>query len=469
MWLNQWILDHFDWLFSSVTFFCVLLVIIIYLSPIGKVKIGGSQAIPLLNKWKWFSITLCTTIATGILLWGAAEPLYHVHQPPANINLGANIEAARDFAMSTMYMHWTVTPYSIYTIAALMFALMYYNKNQPLSVSSCIYPIIGKYSFGFLGTLLNVVCLFALVAGMAGSLGGGILTIAGGMNTLFGTSINHFTYAIIGVAIVLAFTVSSASGLMKGIKLLSDFNIKLFIGLSLTLFFMGPTMDIIGIGWSGFKEYIINFMQRSMNLGHQDEAWQHSWTIFYWANWLAWTPITAVFLGKISRGYTVRQFIHFNLLLPSLFSALWMMIFSGSSLFYDLQTSDHFLYSILQDKGAQNVVFAIFNQLPIGGMLSIFFLFITFLSFVTAADSNTSAMSSICTKQMSNTQEEAPIYIKISWGVIIGFVAWIMISYAGIDGLKIISTIGGFPTLFFMIIICLGFVKLILNPKLLSN
>lgn len=460
---------NFDWLFSWSTFGCVCIVIILYVSPISRVKIGGKEAKPLLTKWKWFVITICTTIATGILLWGAAEPLYHYHQPPSGLTeMEPSSEAARDFAMSTMYMHWTITPYSIYTIAALMFALMYYNLKQPFSVSSLLYPILGRKSYGALGTVINVICLFALVAGMSASLGAGIMTISGGAHTLFGTPISTLSYAIIGFLIVLSFTLSSASGLMKGIRLLSDFNIRLFIILSVFIFVLGPTYDMLSIGWIGLKDFVVNFIPRSINLTNIDKPWLQSWTVFYWANWLAWTPISAIFLGKISRGYTVRQFIQFNLLLPSLFGAIWMMIFSGITLHTESTSAQNHLFEVLQNLGEQSVIFAIFEELPLSQLISALFLFITYLSFVTAADSNTSAMSGICTKKELLSADEAPFIIKMSWGLIIGCVAWVMISYAGIDGLKIISTLGGFPALFLLIGICLGFIRLILNPKQLD-
>jgi len=152
------------------------------LSPIARIKIGGPKAVPLLSKWKWFSITLCTTVATGILLWGAAEPLFHLHDSPKGLNFEANSPEAAQFAMSTMFMHWTITPYSIYTLAGLLFALMYYNQKRAENISALLFPVLRKSNEGAIGVIMNILCLFALTAGMAASLGSGILSISGGLD-----------------------------------------------------------------------------------------------------------------------------------------------------------------------------------------------------------------------------------------------------------------------------------------------
>ena len=235
--VNSWILNHFDWLFSWTTFACILLLIAVYASPLGRIRIGGQQAVPLLSKWRLFAITLCSTIATGILFWGAAEPLFHLHDPPASLGLTGNSTAARDFAMSTMFMHWTLTPYSVYTVMGLLFALCFYNLKQPFSLAALLYPVLGKHAYGYSGNIINIICLFALVSGMAASLGAGILTISGGLNSLMGIPQSVLLYGLIAMGIALAFIISAGSGLMKGIRLLSDYNIRIFIFLSLFVFF----------------------------------------------------------------------------------------------------------------------------------------------------------------------------------------------------------------------------------------
>lgn len=184
--INNWILQSFDWLFSYVTLSLVITLVIIYFSPLGKVKIGGENAVPLLSKWKWFSITLCTTLATGILFWAVAEPMYHMTSPPTSLDLVANSLETRDFTMATMFMHWSFSPYAIYCVPSLVFALCYYNLNKPFTISSFLVPTIGQKVANKGANIIDAVALFALVAGMASSLGTGILVLSGGIEAQLG-------------------------------------------------------------------------------------------------------------------------------------------------------------------------------------------------------------------------------------------------------------------------------------------
>ncbi len=464
--VNGWILEHFDWLFNWASFLFVILLAVIYFSPFSKVKIGGAKAEPLLTKWKWFTICLCTTIATGILFWGSAEPMYHINGVPDMLNIDNRSEAAASFAMSTMFMHWTITPYAIYTVASLLFALCIYNLNQGLNLSALVFPFRGKKVNSFASSVINTIGLFALISGMAASLGTGILTIAGGLDQIFGLSSSSLVHFFIMISVVGAFTLSSSSGLMKGIRILSDYNIRAFILLFLFVAIFAPLGSIFYLGLDGITEYAASFFNRSTNIkSNLNNEWQQSWTVFYWANWLAWTPVTALFLGRISRGYSVRQFIHFNLLWPALFSGIWMTIFSGTAIVFDLEMYPGVLTDALNNKGAESVIYMIFSKLPLSSVVPVFFLIIVFISFVTAADSNTSAISSICTRNNFVKNAEGASWLKYLWGLIIGLVAFIMISTSGIDGVKILSTIGGFPVLFLMLICAIGLIRIAFFPS----
>ncbi len=462
---NSWILVHFGWLFSWGTLGFLVLLGVVYLSPLGKVTIGGKGTPTMLSRWNWFAITLCTTIATGILFWGPAEPLHHLHNPPAGLGLEPASDEAAVFSMSTLLMHWTLTPYAIYTIAALVFSLAYYNLKQPFSLGAMLFPLGGKHARGWLAKLVDVICLYGLVAGMAASLGTGLLSITGGLDRVFNTGQPGWLLAVVAVAIVLTFVLSSASGLMKGIRWLSQLNTWGFMILALFVLLAGPTRNILQLGGAGFVDYAQHFFPRSAGLDTGlDQAWQGSWTVFYWANWLAWAPISAIFLGQLARGYSVRDFIHFNLLLPSLFGGLWMVIFGGASIELD-RAGGHQLHASMQAGGEESVIYIIMDQLPGSQLISFLFLLMVFLSFVTAADSNTSAMSGISTKGISPTSPEAPLAIKVAWGLLIGLVAYVMVSSAGVEGIRLISVLGGFPSLFLLLAVAAGLVKLMIMAR----
>ncbi len=298
---------------------------------------------------------------------------------------------------------------------------------------------------------------------MAASLGAGIFTLMGGLEAILGIPKSNFLLGVIGFAVVGTFIISAVSGLAKGIALLSDLNIKAFIALAIFVFIFGPTLDMLQMAVMGIADYFYYFIPRSTNIGANiDASWQNSWTFFYWAAWFAWAPVSALFLGQLAVGYTVRDYIHFNFLLPCLFISIWLMIFSGISIEFDLQKSGE-LYNLMKAQGEQNVLYAVLAELPLAQMVSLFTLIIVFISYVTAADSNTSAMSSISSIGINPDNPEAPLTVKIIWGCFIGLIAWIMITTAGVDGIRLLNVLGGFPALFLIIGVMLGLLKLMLN------
>jgi len=259
---NDWILANFGWLFSSCASLAVMLCIIIcvtcfWKSGFGNVRIGGRDAKPLMSLWNWFSITICTTIAIGILFWSTAEPIAHLTAPPGDLKPDSHEAAV--FALSTMYLHWSFTPYALYCVASLMFAFAYYNMRQPFSLGSTVTPLFGKWSTGKGSFLIDAVCLYSLVAGMAAALGAGILMLGGGLNDLWGIVSNKWVWGGIALAIVVTFIISSATGLMKGIRILSDINTKLLICLAVVPLIFGPTIFILTLGGEALLDYVVNF------------------------------------------------------------------------------------------------------------------------------------------------------------------------------------------------------------------
>lgn len=314
--LNTWILETVGFLFSWSSFFFLILLIITYFSPIAKLKIGGKDAQPLLSKSKWFAISTCTTIATGILFWGCAEPLFHYANPPIS-SISSASEASKSFSMSTMFMHWSFAPYAIYCLAGLVFALSFYNLKRKFSVASLI-PLRQESNNKIIKNIIDVICLYSIVLGMSASLGAGIYSIIGGLDEILNMPKSNLIIGGVGAFVIASFILSAISGLQKGIKWLSTINIVGFILLAIFIFFLSYPTDILKIAFTGLIEYIVTFPQRSLNIGSGiAKSWRYDWSIFYWANWFAWAPIAALFLGKISKGYTIRQYINFNLILSS--------------------------------------------------------------------------------------------------------------------------------------------------------
>ncbi|MCB1173433.1 MAG: BCCT family transporter [Leptospiraceae bacterium] len=462
---NREMLDLSAWLFSITAFGMVVLIIIIFLTRFGSIRIGGQDAKPLLSRWSWFTVILCTTIAIGVLFWAAAEPLYHLNQPTQGSGANPNTYSAMRFSLATMFMHWSFTPYALYAVPALMFAITYYNLGQPFSLGSLLAPLLGDAFARRWSWLIDIIALYTLVAGMSASLGTGILALAGGLHhilpELTGGSLLYG--CLIGL-VVCTFVISASSGLMKGIRILSDLNVKFFIFLILFVLITGPTVFMLDLGLESLGDFLVHFAERSVFSGEgADGEWARQWTVFYWANWLAWTPVTALFLGRIAYGYTVRDFIVMNFLLPSLFAICWITIFSGTTL--HIQFYHQGLLTLLQSSGPEAITYAILETLPWSRFIIPFFLLLSFVSFVTAADSNTSAMSSMSTSGINPDNPESRTSVKIIWGSLIGAMAWILLSRGGIEGIKMLSNLGGFPALILEILVAMALIKVIITRK----
>lgn len=465
--INRWIVDTFSGAFAAGTLFFVLTCLWAFLSPLGRVRIGGEQARPILSRWHWFSITLCTTVAIGILFWATAEPMFHLYQPGGRA-IEPGSDKAAHFAMVSLFMHWSFTPYAIYAVPGLTFALAYYNLNKPFSLAGPLSILLHRPIEGWAADLLDAVALVTLVSGIAASLGTGMLSLSGGIGNLAGINTTPLLLALVAITIVATFVISSLSGLQRGIRILSDINTKFFFLLAAFVLLAGPTVELIGAGAAAFGGYLTEFISRSLLTGSADERqWANTWTVFYWANWLAWAPLTALFLGRIARGYTVREYIAVNFFAPALFSVLWMSIFGGVALQIDMREGG-VLKAVLEQSGPEAVLYAVLERFPLSGLLAVALLFLSFISYVTAADSNTEAIASVCQRDRGdNTPGNHTMVIKLIWAGLIGATAWVMTAFSGIDGIRMMSNLGGLPAL--LLVTGLNLTLLLLGTKYLSR
>jgi len=460
--ITSWILNYFAWGFNGLALFCVITVVMVYFSPLGRVRIGGRKARPMMSYSNWLWITLCTTVAAGILFWACAEPLYHLYSPPVAAGAAPGSPEAALFSIEVMFLEWTWSPYALYMVATLAFTFAYYNMKLPNTLSAPLALALGPRSQR-LSTLVDVICLFALTAGMAGSMSTGILSIAGGLESVTGIKSAPPMWAVVGVVAGALFVISSITGVMKGIKVLSKLNMYIFFFLLGLFFIFGPTAFMLNATAESLGAFFSDFFRLSLMTGDLfQDGWARSWPNFYFCNWLAWTPICAVFLGKISRGYTVRDAIRCNFIFPSIFSTLWIGLFSTASIYYEM--ADGQLSVMLSQSGAESIVYAVLRRLPLSTLIIPLYIFIIFISFVTACDSNTSALSGLCVNEDADTEQESPAWLKIIWGATITLIAWIMISSAGIDGIKAVSNLGGFPNMFLVLIMAIGLWRVAQRP-----
>lgn len=468
--LNSSILQNFSWLFSLGSFYLLILIVVTYFSKLGDIRIGGEHSQPKISKLRWFMIVLCTTLAVGVLFWTTAEPIYHLHSPPKSLGIEPGSANATLFAFSAMFLHWGPTPYAIYGVPALIFALAFYNLKLPFSISSSLRPIFGKYLTPRVSDIIDALALYSLVVGMASSLGTGALTLLGGVSQFIEIERSAITLGIFISIIVATFIFSAASGLTKGIARLSAANFWMLIALFVFVLIFGPTAYILAIGVEGLGAYLQDFFRLSLFTGQAaSDPWPQYWSVFYWAVWFAWAPITAMFLGKIARGYTVKEFIQVNVIYPSVFILVWVSVFSGTAIYMDTHTNGA-LNDILNNNGIEQLLYHIVNQLPLGEVTSFFLVLVAFISYVTAADSSTDAIGDLCTKDFnSDSDEGTSLPIKILWGSLIGLVSWIMVSTVGIDGVKQLSNLGGLPATIIILACSLTLIKWIRNPEVFTK
>lgn len=464
-WLNNFVLTYFGYAFSWGIVGIFGVAVLVMFMPFGRVRIGGSAAKPLLGAWRWIAVSLCTNTAVGVLFWAAAEPLYHLKFPPPSLAITSGTEAAGQFAISTLFLHWSVLPSAIYAVPGLMFAFAFYNMRQKFSLGSALSPLLGERVVnGRLACIIDGCCLYSLVAGMAASLATGTLTLAGGLNHLFQFPSNPELWWLITATLVLSFIGSAVTGLKRGISLLSSYNLLIFLLLAGLTLVLGPTKFILEFSLSAFKDFLLNFWGNATLQRFSDtDPWPRQWTIFYWAVWLAWAPVTAAFLGRIARGYSVRSFLWVNLWLPAGFAILWMGIFGSATLYLEFMQQKQ-LSRFITENAPESIIYAVLEYLPFAKIVIPIFVMTVFISYVSGADANTSTMAGMCTKNLDDQESEPESYLKIIWGLVIGTIAVIVLQAAGVEGIKMLSNLGGLPALVYVIAASIGLLKVAFSP-----
>lgn len=467
--LNTMIMANLSWLFNLSALLMVFIAAYAFFTPIGRVRIGGEKASQMLTPFRWFAVSLTTVIAMGILFWSVAEPVLHYNEPPVSLGVTPSSPESMRFSMSTMFVHWTITPYAIYTVAGLAFALAFHNLKLPFSIGSMLRPILGRWVDGIGGQVIDGLALFSVVLGMSATLTSGLLAISDGLESVLGIGKSTTGYAIIAVVIIGAALISAASGLHRGIQTLARINTWLYFLGVLFIFIFGPTAFILSLGTESLGVYLSNFFERNLVTGASgNDPWPGWWTVAFFASWFAWAPLSCLFLGKIARGYTVRQFILVNLIMPSAFGFVWFSVFSGSSLFFET-TMGGIMYEAYQSNGFSSVIYVLFDQLPGSTIISGLFIFACFITFVTAADSTTDAIGGLCMKGVDSEHLKSPIWVKVIWGCAVTFVAWMSASFIGTDAIKMLFNLSGVPGMLIVLGAGFSFLRLARKVEISGN
>ncbi|WLR49825.1 BCCT family transporter [Bacillus tianshenii] len=454
--IQSFITSTFGWyyliLVTTIVIFCIFLIF----SPVGTIKLGKPDEKPEYSKGTWFAMLFSAGMGIGLVFWGAAEPLSHYMSPP--LAEGGTAQANKE-AMRYTFFHWGIHAWGIYAIVALALAYFKFRKDEPGLISATLKPVLGKSMDGFLGTIVDVLAVFATVVGVATTLGFGAAQINGGLAYLFGIPKNFTSQFFIIAVVTVLFMISAWSGLSKGIKYLSNTNMILAIGLLILMFFVGPTILMLNIFTDSIGGYIQNIAQMSFRiapLNEEHRAWINGWTIFYWAWWISWSPFVGIFIARVSRGRTIREFLIGVLLLPALVSFFWFAVFGTSAI--EVQNAG----SVdLTQFATEEVLFAIFNQFPASTLLS--FVAITLIGtfFITSADSATFVLG----MQTTYGSLTPPNAVKLTWGIAQSTVALILLYSGGLQALQNALIVAAFPFSFIMVLMMLSLYRSLTKEK----
>ncbi len=455
----NWSLNSFGWLYQIVTIAGLAITFAIMFSKVGNVKFGGKDAKPKYSFGKWFAMTLTGGVATGIVSWGVNEPLIYFGNIYGELEqLGIKpftMEAAR-FAIGRSFYNWSFIPYSIYGLVGVLVAYLYFNRKQQLSVTSTLTPIFGeKIKKPQFATVIDVLSMLGIVLGLSSGLTQCIILLTTGLKSAYGIETGLPIFIFVGVLIVVLFSLSSYVGLDKGLGRLGSINAWFYYGLLIFIFVSGATLFILRTSVAGMAEWLQNFWSWGLDpIDIGGAPLVQSWTLFDWAVWIAYAPVTGIFLAQISYGRTVKQFLLINLVLPSIFGIVWFSIWGGSAIFMQMSGNVDLVSTII-NSNATMALFEFLKQLPLSVILIPANLFIILISFVTAADATSTSIASMCMKDVP-IGSEAPGYMKVVWGTLIGVVAIVMAAFGGgvqgVQGVKDLAAAGGFVVLFIFIL-----------------
>lgn len=442
--INNWIIANLGWAASVLALAIVIVAFWAMFSKFGNVRIGGEDAKPELSNFAWFTIALTTTMAAGVLFWGPGEPIAHYLYPPTEIyGIEPLTPEAMKFSMETMFLHWTIIPYAMYTVPAVVFAFMYYNAKKPFSIACQISPLMGERCYRPRWMqVIDAVTLFAIGAGMAGSVAQAFMNISGGISKMTGIPSDARMWLVVGIVVGVTTVATAVSGIQKAMKHISNINVYGFAVFLLFLLLFSNAPFLLNLSTEAMGGFIGTFFERTLITGASvDSQWPQWWTTFYWFSWMAWAPTSGAFMGRIAYGRKVKHILGMYIGVCASISALWMVLVSGTALW--VQKAGLADLCAAYDKGVENVPYDMLAALPGGTIIIPLFVILIFLSTVTACNSNVIAMAGISTRGISPDNPEAPIWLKLIWGVVAMAVGYIMIASVGVNGVKIIANFGG--------------------------
>lgn len=463
--MRGWLTANLDWFFISAANVFVLLCLALIVSPLGKVRLGGTEAKPDFGYAGWFSMLFAAGMGIGLMFYGVSEPLSHFGSAYAGVNIedGVRVDwaplggaagdalAAERLGMAATIYHWALHPWAIYAILALGLALFSFNKGLPLTIRSVFYPLLGERIWGWPGHIIDILAVLATLFGLATSLGLGASQAAAGLHFLFDWPQSSTMQILLVVGITLIALVSVVAGLEAGVKRLSEINMMLAAILLLFVIIVGPTLAIATGFVANLAAYLQHLPALANPLGREDVNFSQGWTAFYWAWWISWSPFVGMFIARVSRGRTVREFLISVLLIPSLACVLWMTVFGGTAISQVVQQG----YEAAAGAELPLQLFAMLDALPLAQISSFIAIILVVVFFVTSSDSGSLVIDTIAAGGKVN----APTPQRVFWCTFEGLVAIALILGGGLVALQAMAVSTGFPFTLVLLASCVAVVK----------
>lgn len=464
-WLRPAITQTFDWFFLSAANVFVVFCLILLVTPMGKIRLGGDAATPDYSYMGWFAMLFAAGMGIGLMFFGVSEPMSHfssslggtVMEAGARTDwapLGAaagNVDAARQLGMAATIFHWAIHPWAIYAVVALALAFFTFNRGLPLTLRSAFYPLLGERVWGWWGHAIDIMAVFATLFGLATSLGFGTEQALAGFNFLFGWSTGNGAKVLLIAVITGLATISVLRGLDGGVKLLSEINIGLAALLLVFVIAVGPTALIFSTIAEGGVAYVKEFLPLSMPFGREDANFSQGWTAFYWAWWISWSPFVGMFIARVSRGRTVREFVFCVIVIPTLVCVVWMGAFGGTAIAQVVADAA----APVKAAALELKLFEMLKPLPLMTITSLLGIVLVLVFFVTSSDSGSLVIDTIT----AGGKTDAPVSQRVFWCVFEGLVAATLLLVGGAEALTALQAMAvstGFPFTIVLLAMCVS-------------
>lgn len=440
------ITDSANWLFVAAVNIFIGFSLYFAFSRYGKIRLGGQDAEPEFSTMAWFAMLFSAGMGIGLMFYSVAEPMWHLISPP-HAETGTT-DAIRD-AMGITFLHWGLHAWAVYAIVALALAFFAFNRKLPLSFRSVFYPLLGDRIDGWIGDVIDILAVLATLFGLATSLGLGAAQAGAGIEYVFGLSntVNLQVMIIIGVTAIA--TISVVLGIDKGVKVLSEFNIRIAGLFLLFILVVGPTLYILSSFLQNIGHYIQNFASFSTwTQSYEEGEFLNTWTVFYWAWWISWSPYVGMFIARISKGRTVKEFVLGVLIIPTLVTFLWMSGFGGSALFLETNGIAEIASAVQADQTTS--LFILLDQFPLSMITSFLAIVLVLSFFVTSSDSGSLVIDGLT----SGGKLHAPVGQRVFWATTEGAVAAILLIGGGLGALQAGAISTGLPFTIVLLIMC---------------